>query len=52
MQVSVKTSDIRGAGTDSNITICICGTRDGLALDTGDQKLDDAKVRRLSGGRE
>jgi hypothetical protein len=44
-QVIVKTTDIRGAGTDSNITICIHGTKDGANVDTGTHKLDDSKVR-------
>ena len=40
----MRTSDIRGAGTDSNITLCLFGTRDGQSVDSGTHKLDDSKV--------
>ena len=40
----VRTSDIRGAGTDSNITICMFGTKDGQSVDSKTHKLDDSKV--------
>lgn len=42
-QVVVMTSDIRGAGTDANISIVVHGTKDGQSLDTGSHKLDDSK---------
>ena len=35
MQVEVKTSDVRGAGTDANVTVQAFG----LKGDTGQQKL-------------
>ena len=45
-KVVVRTSDIRGAGTDSNITLCMFGSRDGKSIDSGTLKLDDSKVRK------
>lgn len=38
----VKTSDIRGAGTDANVSLCIFGEHDGKMLDTGTHKLDNS----------
>ena len=44
-KVTVRTSDIRGAGTDANITICMFGVnKDGQSMDSGTHKLDDSKV--------
>jgi len=37
--IEVKTSDVRGAGTDANVTVQVFG----LKGDTGVQKLDDSK---------
>ncbi|KAG1672531.1 hypothetical protein FOA52_002840, partial [Chlamydomonas sp. UWO 241] len=42
-KVVVKTSDIRGAGTDANVSLVIHGTKDGQSIDTGSHKLDDSK---------
>lgn len=42
LQVIIRTSDIKGAGTDANVTICIFGSKDGQTLDSGTRKLDDS----------
>eukprot|EP00798_Chlamydomonas_sp_ICE-L_P018433 gene18433-24909_t len=41
-KVTVKTSDIRGAGTDSNITFQLFGMKDEKSVDTGKHVLDDS----------
>ena len=49
-KVVVRTSDVRGAGTDSNITICMFGTKDGQSVDSKTHKLDDSKASGEGGG--
>ena len=39
----VKTSDIRGAGTDSNVAITMFGEVEGATVDSGMHKLDSSK---------
>ena len=38
----MRTSDIKGAGTDANVSIVISGSRDGVAVDSGSHKLSDS----------
>ncbi len=38
----VRTSDIRGAGTDANVTLVITGTLEGQTKDSGPHKLDNS----------
>ncbi|MEW5309958.1 MAG: hypothetical protein WDW38_001797 [Sanguina aurantia] len=37
---AVRTSDLKGAGTDSTVTITLFGSRDGASVDSGAHKLD------------
>lgn len=41
-QVMVKTSDIRGAGTDANVTLAMFGQLEGQATNSGTHKLDNS----------
>uniref|UniRef100_A0A7S3VHN2 PLAT domain-containing protein n=1 Tax=Dunaliella tertiolecta TaxID=3047 RepID=A0A7S3VHN2_DUNTE len=41
-RVIVRTSDIKGAGTDANVTLNIVGEKDGKVIHTGPQKLDSS----------
>jgi len=41
-KVVVKTSDLRGAGTDSNVSIVMNGEREGTKTTTGPHKLDNS----------
>ncbi|KAF5837533.1 hypothetical protein DUNSADRAFT_4226 [Dunaliella salina] len=41
-RVVVRTSDIKGAGTDANVTLNIVGEKDGKVIHTGPQKLDSS----------
>ncbi len=41
-QVLVKTSDIRGAGTDANVTLAMFGQLEGQATNSGTHKLDNS----------
>lgn len=52
--MTVYTSDIRGAGTDANVFIELCGKRDGkdmwgprLTLDNSKNNFERAEVRPL-----
>lgn len=38
----VKTSDIRGAGTDANVTLAMFGKLDGQPTSNGTHKLDNS----------
>ena len=42
LQVIVKTSDVRGAGTDSNVTLVMQGLKEGQNMDSGVHKLDNS----------
>lgn len=42
-QVTVRTSDIRGAGTDAGVSVVLYGTQpDGTVIDSGRQVLDNS----------
>lgn len=42
LQVKVKTSDVRGAGTDSNVVLTMYGKYEGAKRDSGPHKLDNS----------
>lgn len=42
LQVKVRTSDIKGAGTDSKVSLVLFGYKEGMAVDSGSHKLDNS----------